>query len=219
MVPPRPVREAVEAVRETLKDAAPGAKWVHPSLWHLTLKFLGEVEDELVPAVMDLAAEVASRRMAFEVSLKHTGVFPNKDRPRVLWVGLDAGRDQLAELALELDEGLDGLGFEAESRKHEPHLTIARFREPRQMGEMGPMLGETEEIGRFVVDEVVLMRSVLRPRGPDYTVVEKLPLEPNPDLQPDEDEDETSAEEATDTEGTADDESGEAGTDGDGGEE
>jgi 2'-5' RNA ligase len=177
-VPPRPARNKIEEVRDPLRELATDARWVHPSLWHLTLKFLGEVEDELVPAVADLAGEVAQRFDAFEVVMSGLSLFPNRERPRVLVVGITQGAEPLTALAKALDDGLDGLGFEPETRPYNAHLTIARFREARQVGELSQHLGETAEIVRFWVDEISLMKSVLRPRGPDYTQIEALPLIP-----------------------------------------
>ena len=186
VVPPREARDKVEAVRDPLRELAPGGRWVHPSLWHLTLKFLGEVEDELVPAIADLVSEVAAGYEAFDVSLSGTGLFPNPDRPRVLWVGIQDGADTLARLAQAIDAGLDGLGFEPDEEGFQPHMTLSRFRESHEAGELAGNVGPSEEIARFEVDSVVLMKSVLRPRGPDYSVVERLSLIPRPKPETDE---------------------------------
>lgn len=178
VVPPREAREKIEAVREPLKALAERGRWVHPSLWHLTMKFLGEVEDELVPAIADLVAQVTARHESFELALGGFGMFPNADRPRVFWVGLQEGRDKLAELATEVDLELDGLGFEPDRDGFQPHMTLARFREPHEVGDLRGNYDTSEEICRFEVEAVVLMKSVLRPRGPEYSVVEKLELIP-----------------------------------------
>jgi 2'-5' RNA ligase len=177
------VRDAIEAVRDPLRDLAPACgRWVHPSLWHMTLKFLGDVEDELVPAVADLASEVAQRHDAFTLGLGPLGMFPNAERPRALWVGATEGAAAFEALAAALDEGLDGLGFQADEQPALAHLTIARFRDPFEAGELPAHLGG-DEIARFDVREIVLMKSVLRPRGPDYSVVERLPLVLPPGLE------------------------------------
>ncbi|MCC7495411.1 MAG: RNA 2',3'-cyclic phosphodiesterase [Fimbriimonadaceae bacterium] len=180
VVPPREARDRIEAVRDPLKELAPDGRWVHPSLWHVTLKFLGDVEDELIPAVAAIVSEVAGRYDAFDVSVSGMGMFPNHDRPRVLWAGLTEGADLLAELSRAIDEGLDGLGFEPDEQGFEPHMTLARFRDPYEAGGLAGALDRESEIARFEVDAVVLMKSVLRPRGPDYTVIERLALIPRP---------------------------------------
>lgn len=188
IVPPRAARDAVEAVRDPLRELAPGGRWVHPSLWHLTLKFLGDVEDELIPAVADLVSEVAGRHEAFHMTLNGTLVLPNLERPRTLVVGSTEGSQAFTDLAMALDSGLDGLGFTPEDRPPLSHLTLARFRDHYELGELPPSLGETADIARFAVKEVVLMRSVLRPRGPDYSVVERLSLNIPEGFEPDEEE-------------------------------
>lgn len=176
VVPPREARDLVEAVRDPLRELAPSARWVHPSLWHLTLKFLGDVEDELIPAVADLVGTVTAGIEAFEVVLGGFGMFPNADRPRSFWVGMMKGADELIELAHQIDMGLDGLGFEAEETDLQAHMTLARLKDWRDGEPLRPHLGEPVEICRFEVRSVKLMKSVLRPRGPDYTVIEKLKL-------------------------------------------
>ncbi|NUQ00469.1 MAG: RNA 2',3'-cyclic phosphodiesterase, partial [Armatimonadetes bacterium] len=178
VVPPREARDKVEAVRDPLRDLAPEGRWVHPSLWHVTIKFLGEIEDDLVPAVADLVNQVTARFESFEVSLGGTGLFPNADRPRVLWMGIGEGAERLTELANAIDEELDGLGFEPDEHGFQAHMTLARFRESFEAGELAGTAGPGEEVCRFEVDSVVLMKSVLRPRGPDYSVIERLPLIP-----------------------------------------
>ena len=198
IVPPRVVRDAVELVRDPLREAAPGGRWVHPSLWHLTLKFLGDVEDELVPAVADLASEVAKRFEAFRIGLGGLGVYPNLERPRTLWVGSTQGAEQFEALASALDGGLDGLGFQPEDEAIHPHLTIARFRDNYEFGELAGHIGPGDEIASFAVKELVLMRSVLRPRGPDYSVVDKLPLVIPEGFEAPEEDGETPAEPAGD---------------------
>jgi len=176
VVPPREARDKVEAVRDPLRDLAPGARWVHPSLWHLTLKFLGEVEDELIPAVADLVGMVTAEVESFEIVLGGFGLFPNADRPRTFWIGIMEGAEPLLDLAHRIDLGLDGLGFEPEETELQAHMTLARLKDWRDADPLREHLGEPIEVCRFEVGSVKLMKSVLRPRGPDYTVIEKLRL-------------------------------------------
>lgn len=178
VIPPRAARDTIEAIRDPLRELAPAGRWVHPSLWHMTLKFLGEVEDDLVPAVADLAANVAGETQAFEMTMQGLGFYPNAERPRVLWVGSSQGTAEFEALSRSLDVGLDGLGFEPEEKDQTSHLTLARFRDPSESRAIREQVGDTGPIVTFEVDEIVLMKSVLRPRGPDYTVVEKLALLP-----------------------------------------
>ena len=176
VVPPRESRDKVEAVRDPFRELAPNARWVHPSLWHLTLKFLGEVEDELIPAVADLVGMVTAGIESFEIVLGGFGMFPNAERPRSFWIGIMEGADQLMELAQQIDLGLDGLGFEPEETELQAHMTLARLKDWRDGEPLREHLGEPVEVCRFEVGSVKLMKSVLRPRGPDYTVIEKLKL-------------------------------------------
>lgn len=218
IVPPRAARDAVEAVRDPLRELAPGGRWVHPSLWHLTLKFLGDVEDELIPAVADLVNEVAGKHDAFHMTLAGTIALPNMDRPRTLVVGASEGADAFTRLAMALDSGLDGLGFTPEDRPPLSHLTLARFRDHYELGDLPGSIGPTDDIARFAVKEVVLMRSVLRPRGPDYSVVERLTLNIPEGFEPDPEETTEAASDATAEAGEAPTPAAEAGTLVEGGE-
>lgn len=171
---PDVLRDAIESdVVEALRPALPDARWTRPEGRHLTLKFLGEVEEGLVGEVSGVLGEVASRHAAFEAAFERVGGFPNLGRPRVVWVGIGEGTEPMAAVARDLHAELEPLGFEAEKRRFTGHLTLARFKRPKKTGE----LPEIEVPGeRFGVREIVLFRSQLHPKGARYSVVERFAL-------------------------------------------
>jgi 2'-5' RNA ligase len=110
------------------------ANWYAPEEYHVTLKFLGDVEEERQPDLITAVTPVAASTAPFVPGLESVGAFPGLHRPHVLWAGVSAG-PALADLAARLDVALTGIGFAPESRPYRPHVTIARCRPTPEMGE------------------------------------------------------------------------------------
>src|SRR5262249_58718867 len=104
---------------------APAFKWVRPENLHLTLKFVGETETGKLRLIRE-ALSIVHSRTALELKFGGLGFFPDKKRPRVFWVGIDAPLE-LPQLAVAVDAALAGLGFPRETRAFVPHLTLARL--------------------------------------------------------------------------------------------
>lgn len=172
---PDGLRAAVEEqVAGGLRGALPDAKWTRPEGRHLTLKFLGEVPEERVDEVSAALRAAAAGHAPFTASFDRVGGFPNLGRPRVVWVGVGEGAEPMAELAASISEACEPLGFEAERRRFTGHLTLARIKRPKKIGELPAVEVPADE---FDVNEVVLFRSQLHPKGARYTVLERFPLE------------------------------------------
>ncbi|MFQ5599599.1 MAG: RNA 2',3'-cyclic phosphodiesterase [Candidatus Krumholzibacteriia bacterium] len=115
-------------------DTRSAVRWAAPSGIHLTLKFLGEVEETRVPE-LDEALEAAVRgRGAPVLGLGELGAFPNARRPRVLWVGLREQGDSLTLVQAAVEKATTELGWQKERRAFQPHLTLGRVRESRGHG-------------------------------------------------------------------------------------
>lgn len=141
---------------------------------HVTLKFLGQIDEARLPAVSD-ALGVTSRAVRFELDVRGLGAFPSAARPRVVWAGLDRAQP-LAALAAEVDGALAGLGFPRESRPFAAHVTLGRVREPRRQPALADALAHAVDLGRLPVTAVSLMRSELHPRGARYTELTRVTL-------------------------------------------
>lgn len=174
-LPPLP---RIEALARDLREASRDLKVVSTEHLHLTLKFLGDTEEGLVPEIVSAMREAAAGVAPFPIEVRGTGAFPNLSRPSVLWVGL-RGAEPLARMAKILDQHLAALGFEPERRPWSPHVTLARVRGGRRMDAVQGLLRshETEGFGEARVDEIRLKKSVLQPGGPEYTTVEAVRLE------------------------------------------
>jgi len=167
-----------QAIRERLAEAATrlratstGVKWVSPEQMHLTLKFLGEVEESAADEVAVVMAEAVAGIAPFEVRVSGLGAFPPQGAPRVVWAGLDDSANHLKRLHVRLDSGVAELGVEREGRPFTAHLTLGRVKDPRaSQGVRAAIEREAAaDFGVQRVEELVLFQSVLSPSGPIYT--------------------------------------------------
>ena len=158
-------------------------RWVAIEGIHLTLKFLGQIPTAQVPAI-EQAIRAACRGVSpFEMAIGGVGCFPNAQRPRVIWVGVEEPSGALQRLQLAVERELSCLGFRPEGRAFTPHLTLARIRDQahdRERAELGAWLRQQEvgRLGAMWVYQICLMRSVLQPTGAVYTRLAAVPLQP-----------------------------------------
>tara|TARA_B100000929_G_scaffold165840_3_gene131361 strand:- start:2669 stop:3214 length:546 start_codon:yes stop_codon:yes gene_type:complete len=143
------------------------AKSIRIDQIHFTLQFLGEIDEEKCEKVKDLLRTITFSQ--FDLSLKGVGGFPNLKNPRVIWIGTDKkGAEKLIEITKEVEMRLARLGFEKD-KKFKPHLTILRIK--HNVGDISLQMKEYEaiEFGTQVVSKIKLKRSVLSPKGPEYS--------------------------------------------------
>ena len=165
----RPLRQVIDRFRGLGRALKP----VNDEALHVTLKFLGDTDPALVPRIHEEVVAATAGQGAFEMWVAGVGCFPNTDRPRVVWAGLQ-GAEALVTIAAELERRLEPLGFAPEGRPFRPHLTLARVRDgARPPRELADLLAEhaEAEFGTARVESVVLYQSELRPQGPVYTAL------------------------------------------------
>jgi 2'-5' RNA ligase len=171
---PEAARDAVAEVLRPLRVTPPGISWERRANLHLTLKFLGEVPDAQVDAVVAAAAPWVRRLPPPPLVMAGGGAFPDAHRPRVLWIGVGPP-GCLTPLAQALAASLVPLGFPVEERPYTAHLTVGRVREGRA-DRVAAALLELGEVCRFVPESVVLYESASGPDGPRYLPVRVLPV-------------------------------------------
>jgi len=173
---PGDVQAALEESMAPFHERIPGARWTQRSGWHVTLKFLGSTWPRLVEAVNAAGATAAGASAPFDTALTQIGAFPSARRARVLWAGLSDDGGRFAEMVKRLDDLLEE-DFMPEKRAYTPHLTIARLTPPRVLDEFAPELQGMAVASRaFPVEELVLYRSHLSPKGATYEALERWPL-------------------------------------------
>lgn len=167
----------ISAAIDQLRPQIFGLRWVNDRNFHVTLRFLGDVEEGQIEHIGAALHEHIHPFPRFSINAKGLGVFPDLRRPTVLWVGLVA--TELASLVARLESPLERLGFAAEKRSFTPHLTIGRW---RQTDRAGKSIGQTLEswkdyqFGASDVDEVILFQSVLKPEGATHTRLKTVKL-------------------------------------------
>lgn len=168
------VCEAQARLCETIGDE--GIKWVRPQQFHYTLKFLGETHRDKAYRVAEAAQSLGPTTEPFELQLGGLGVFPNAERPSVVWIGATRGGEALTNLAERLDAVLAGVGVRREREPLKAHLTVARVRGYAGERAVVRALRQADlgELGQFEVRDFVLMQSTLKPTGSEYTIVERV---------------------------------------------
>ncbi len=174
--------EAVERLRADLsrRGVHLDARWVPADNLHITLWFIGEV-DEVRAAAIVSALQRPFPYEPFELRLSGLGAFPPSGKPRVFWLGVSAGQEGLGALYTETGSRLRPLGFEAERRPYSAHVTIARVKDaPRGSGAIvREVLATTPaEAGSTIVSAVTLFRSRVTSRGSTYEPVARVPFHP-----------------------------------------
>jgi 2'-5' RNA ligase len=174
---PQSVREQFRDVEARLRQAEAHVKWVEPHNIHLTLKFLGDVAEDQLPSVFQAVAEGAQGLAPLQVRLSRLGAFPNLRRPRVVWIGVDQGKEALLQLQGRMEEAMARRNFPREDRPFSPHLTIGRVKSERGLEDLIDIIRATPfETESFEIDELVAMESTLTPDGPIYTPLHKVGL-------------------------------------------
>jgi 2'-5' RNA ligase len=170
------VRARLGDVIEKLRPLVPGVAWVAPDNLHLTVKFLGGVDEGRLADVTAALARAARAAPPFDLHVLGLGAFPSATRPRVLWAGVAAGAEPLTRLASAVDDVLGATGFAREDRAFSPHVTFGRVREPRRQPALADTLDARRDFGHVQVTKLSLMRSDLSPRGARYTELAAIPL-------------------------------------------
>tara|TARA_Y100000590_G_scaffold417473_1_gene517258 strand:- start:850 stop:1419 length:570 start_codon:yes stop_codon:yes gene_type:complete len=108
-------------------------KWVMEDNIHLTLRFIGPTPPGELQKINELLSDIGRRHTDFDLTISGVGCFPKKERPRVLWLGVNGEVDALTSLVGEINSGMDQLGYPDDERDYFPHVTIGRIRYPQKV--------------------------------------------------------------------------------------
>jgi 2'-5' RNA ligase len=175
----KPVRDRLITLQEALGRAGTDVKWVEPENLHLTLLFLGEVDDKQVIDVCRVVSGCCGALAPFAMSLEKVGCFPNARRPRILWAGVGTGTQEIVALHDQLEGPLMDLGcYRREERQYTPHLTVGRIKTDKVTFKLSEGIAKNQgwKGGETTVREVLVMSSQLTPDGPEYTVMSRAKL-------------------------------------------
>ncbi len=174
---PSEIRNRLAAVQDQLRRAQADVSWVRAENVHVTLKFLGEVEEKRLDKIRPALTDVARAAAPFSMEVAGLGSFGGRN-PRVVWVGVGEGAEQLVQLAGQVEGALGRVGFPKERRGFTAHLTLGRVRSSRNTEALLAALQESqaERFGTVTATQFELMQSELRPSGSVYTVLDRFPL-------------------------------------------
>jgi len=161
-----------------LRESGAGMRWVRPDAMHLTLKFLGDVEEGDLGDLCQAVVSAVARHSQFEVSFVGAGAFPRTVRPRTVWLGVRDGYDAVCALQASIESSLEEIGIEREGRRFSPHLTLGRAKHDASNRRLSDLIARSAEFdaGRMLVEEVVVFSSELRSDGPVHTPLAHAPL-------------------------------------------
>ena len=181
---PADVYDALSTLQKQLQaaDRARAIRWSAIGGIHLTLKFLGDVPADRVPAIETALHEAAAGHAPFDLNVGGAGCFPHTRKPRVVWAGADGNLDALHALRDAVERTVSPLGYPTEARPFSPHLTLGRARQEASrdaLAAIGKRVDEVKqgELARWHVAEISLMRSDLKPSGAVYTQVARVVLD------------------------------------------
>lgn len=166
------IRKRLAEYMERIRSYAPDARWARVEGLHVTLKFVGEANEDLVRQMKAALAGVNTPPV--EVKFEGVGFFPNAKGARVFWAGVDGG-ETLAGLAAEVDGRLAKLGIAKEEKPYHPHLTLARA-STHPLRELAPLVNATPQFGTMTAREFFMYQSQPQRGGSKYTKLERFAL-------------------------------------------
>ena len=174
---PDDVRRPMADLIAELKKTKPDVSWVPAENIHLTLKFLGNIDDSLIPLIKERITKKLSHYNAFYIKIVGVGCFPSERRPRVLWIGVERS-DLLNSIQKDMEAEVEEFGFAPEDRPFSPHLTFGRVRSQRGIAEMLRRVTEfrTADFGLVEVKSIHIMKSDLKPTGAEHTSIAAIPI-------------------------------------------
>lgn len=175
---PSAIAKGIGRVQHDLKQSHADVRWIEPSRIHLTLKFFGNIDEEVCDEIMDTVGKAVSGVKPFTLNVKGLGAFPRWKNPGVVWLGVEDGGGVVKPLQRAIEECLQEIGYPREAREFKPHLTLGRVRSGKGKPELLRRMEDLLHInlGEFRVERLVLFKSDLRPTGPIYTELRAIKL-------------------------------------------
>ena len=178
---PKEIKDSLSEVQDKLKTSGADVKWVSPNNIHLTLKFLGEIDDKKLDKIAQILEKITKDESTYPLRLSSIGAFPKINFPRVIWVGIDKGDIETKEIVNALEENIAKIGIPKEDRPFSSHITLGRVKSSlnRQglVENLNSLTNYTEEEKlEFLVTKITLFKSTLTPKGPIYEALKEASL-------------------------------------------
>ncbi|MFH1442120.1 MAG: RNA 2',3'-cyclic phosphodiesterase [Candidatus Omnitrophota bacterium] len=174
---PKEIKSALAKIQEELKSSNDDVRWVEPKNIHLTLKFLGEIDEEKFNKLTKIIDDIVKTKNIFHMNLSSFGAFPDIKYPRVIWAGADKGDAELKVIVKELENKIQKIGIPKENRAFSSHITIGRVRSGLNKDKLKQKLEELSKTTparktvEFEVKKITLFKSTLTSKGPIYETI------------------------------------------------
>jgi 2'-5' RNA ligase len=164
--------QSISEVLNEIHNSGAHVRVVTPAELHITLKFLGDISEKIIPKIETAMMNAVIDTKKFYGKLHGMGAFPGMSRINVIWVGVNDA-DALGRIATILDDSISALGVQRESRAFHPHITLARVKSPQNLEELIRIISKYKDrdFGDFLVEKIILKRSILTPQGPHYSAI------------------------------------------------
>jgi 2'-5' RNA ligase len=175
---PEDLKRGLQKLQDTVGKHTYCVRWVKPDNIHLTLKFLGEIDESQVVPIGRILDNMTSGMAPFKLQVKGLGAFPNARNPKVIWMGMDDNQQRLVFFQEKLEETLAAIGFTPEKRDYSPHLTLGRVKDSRGKRDIEQIIEKykNEDLGYFTADTIIFFQSDLQPSGPVYSSLKTIQL-------------------------------------------
>ena len=173
-----PINNKIIEMENEIKKTGADLKLVELKNIHITLKFLGDTDEEKINEIEEIIKNSIEEVHPFNIKLKGSGVFPNKNYMKVIWIGIE-GAETIEEIAKKIEKQLENIGFQTEKRGFSAHLTIARVKSSKNKEKIIQILEKYQDVEFAIIDvnSVKLKKSDLTPKGPIYTTLKELKLQ------------------------------------------
>ncbi len=159
-----------------LKDD--GVKWIYLDNLHLTIKFLGKTNNQLLPEIFSTLNNVLKDLSCFKIAVKGIGKFSSKKKTKVIWLGIEDLNNQLSQISSQLNSAFTPFGFKPEKRTFKAHLTLARIKQLHNEHVLNDLIStySNHEFQQVIIDELILYESILTSRGHIYKKLNRTQL-------------------------------------------
>lgn len=172
----RNVQLTITEIQTKLKETQAEVKWDLPDKFHITLKFLGNIEMTKIALLSASLAKSIKQFSTFSIQYNSVGAFPNIHAPRVVWIGIQENKI-IQALQFEVENACANYGFPKEERGFHPHITLGRVKGNRNLSRLTDAIKTiTFEPIESHCSEVLLMKSDLKPGGSVYTILKSFQL-------------------------------------------
>ncbi|MGK9368947.1 RNA 2',3'-cyclic phosphodiesterase [Melioribacter sp. Ez-97] len=172
---PESILDSIIELRDSFFENESDLKWEAKNKLHITLKFLGDTDENLIPDVSRSIAELVERYSPFSLKISKAGLFYRNGKPAILYLDFLENED-LLRFQEEIENSMESFGYKKENRKFKTHLTLLRIKNDRHLNRIKNFTKLDINLPEFISDKVTLYKSILKPTGSVYQPIESFKL-------------------------------------------